>query len=365
MKKIIYLLLGVLMFWSCAETYELRDVLEEAKNAPMEIRFDNDFSFPRTKAIFEIADSIKSDTIGVYAKIQGESNITLPASQYGFLIFNDSLTYKEPDLWKCTKRYFWPKLKDNSGYQVVDFYAYCPMNIGVASESKGIVTIPINDIEINKDAKDLIFDRKLGQTYNEINGVSKGARKGYVDFVMRHKMSWISFEAKYTTEFDSIVIDSIMVIADNSTAKFYINTNNTDSTIVAGNTVKADSCLLVNDATPVSHTYKFITDTIEIDSTRYKRVGDFIALPQGVSDNMVAKICYTAKIDSIVYPTVITVKLNSGSLTEAGSHAAPWTVAKWDAGYKYTYRINIKWEEILFTATVTQWADGGTYYLAY
>lgn len=370
MKRIIYLLLGVLMFWSCAETYEYRDALKEAKNAPMEIQFDNVFSV-KTKAVIENDEDLQNEKLGVYAKINGESNVNLAPAQKGFLIYNDSLSFTTK--WACTKRYFWPKkLDDASQYQTVNFYAYGPTNVGTVHEvdADSVIQIDIDTKGINEFAKDLVFDVQKNHTYDKYGGDK--ARNGYVDFEMKHQMAWVSFEAKITTKFDSISIDSIIVHANKSTATFYINAKSTNVD-KSGLTIDAFSGKLDTLANN-NHNYVFDPDTIKLDTLKYKRVADFIAVPQIVKDEMTATIFYTVVIDSIPYEKSQTiVALNGGNLTEGhgtptdSCATAPWTVSEWKAGFKYTYHINFNWQEILFDASVTTWgvADNGGYYRIY
>ena len=154
---------------------------------------------------------------------------------------------------------------------------------------------------------------------------------------------------------------------------FKINTRNSEN-----ESVPADSAVLVKNGNSAFE-YKFTPKDIEIDSL-YKRVADFIAIPQVVSDDMTATIVYTVVIDSVKYSNSKTVvKLNAGKLGEKHTHGnlalsdsidsckVNWRVPSWEAAYKYTYHINFDWQEILFDATVTTWlrVDDGGYYRIY
>lgn len=358
------------MFWSCAETYEYRDILNEAKNTPKEINFSDEIlTNTITKGVIENDSHLHEIKLGIFAKINtvngnsgaSSDNITYDDSQHNFLIYNDQLSFTIGTGWAATKTFFWPKTLHNiqATDPTVNFYAYGPYEIGTTSEENGIITITgISSIGKGAEAKDFVYGSKLNQTYDLDNSVVK-TNKGYVDFTMAHQMAWISFEAKKTTDFEILTLTKIDVKADNTTAEFKINTT---KDIVSE--IPAYSAKLVNASEPISYVYEFTPN--ETVTNIYKRVADLIALPQNVSNNMTATITYTAKIGGVTYTDRVAVlNLNGGGLTEDGRHVAPWQISTWNASNKYTYRINFEWEEIKFTASVTQWTETGNYYRIY
>lgn len=359
MKKTLLFLLGLVMLGSCAQTDSLYGDLKEQDNTSREIRFDNGFGTKRTKAIIEDNTMLQDVKINVYAKVNGTTNIVMPNNP--FLIYGDSLAYSTTATkWACERTYFWPKKVSGSQTPRLDFFAYAPNNIGDAVVTASAIEVSFNAQRINADALDLVYDSTFNHTYDSIGNVAKAvAKKGYVDFNMEHKLSWVSFEAKATTQFDSLRINSIAVKVDKSKAKLNI-------ALADGNATLSD--------TTTNYTYNFTVDTVVFNQTdtSYVRVADFIAIPQMVSDGMTAVINYTAIIGGVKYDRCETeVKLNKGDLYEQGTVPAIWKVKNWLPAYKYTYRINFNWQEILFTAIVTSWdADtnanpGNDYYLIY
>ena len=375
MKKTLLFLIGLMILGSCAKTDSLYGDLKERDNSSMEIRFANGFDTKRTKGVIDTKADLDTTKLGIFAKINGKSNVTIADAKEGFFIMNDTLAkVEDTPKWMCVNgsntnitHYYWPKKQaDTDPEPTVDFYAYGPKNVGtITYPVDTVAVIAINAQNVNKNAKDLVFGAQFKHTYSAIDGVAKKDNKGYVDFTMAHQMSWISFEAKTTTDFEELEITSIVVHVDNTTGEFVINASKD-----AYNTVAAKSGELIPASTPVAYNYtldhiaKFYRDT-----TAYRRVGDFIAFPQAVSNGMTATITYTAKINGVTYTNLTTtVKLNEGILTETG--CAPldtsldpdkWTVANWNAANKYTYRINFHWKEIWFTATVSNWTKNTPY----
>lgn len=355
------------MFWSCAETYELRDVLEEAKNAPKQIVFGNGF-FKKTKGVIENNTDLQGITLGVYARINANNGVNGPTTtgisyadgNQGFLINNDALSWSG-SVWACANTYFWPKRLHNVNTDdpTVNFYAYGPKDIGTVTNTNGVISIAISATGTNNNAKDLVYDSELNQTYDFNGAEEKVNDKGYVNFNMTHQMSWVSFEAKKTTDFTTLTISSIAVNVDESTGTFKINT-----TDAVADGLEAHTAALTNANPTVSYTYSFTPNTTVTSS--YARVADFIALPQTLSNNTTATITYTAVIGGVTYADRVAVlQLNGGNLTEACCATAPWEVTNWEANYKYTYHINFEWEEIKFTASVTEWSSTNHYYRIY
>ena len=362
MKKFILFLASVFMLASCNDKV-LIDYGYDQPSTEKVVNFGTNFYMPGlTKSIIDGVDSLKKNNFAVYAKINGNLNelgITLNPSKKGFFIYGDTLAWANSKWALKNKTYLWPNAKDgNEDHDpTINFFAYGPIEIDnevVLNETDSTITIDVNPIEKDNEIKDLVYAKALKQTYKSNNGVPKTSDPalGYVKFNFQHQLSWVEFKGTFTASegIDSVTIDSVVAHVDNSTATYVINT-------------KADyKDTLTNAATPVAHNY--VLDSLQLDSTKYQVIGSFVALPQTVSNAMTAKIYYTLKTaDGEIIKGEPEVKLNYGTLHEdypSASATAPWTVAKWQKGYKYIYRINVKPREILFTATVESWNPTGT-----
>ena len=319
----------------------------------MSIDFGTNFKTPGiTKSIISNIDSLQKNKFGVFAHIADYkgATITLNPAKNGFFIYDDTLFYSNPK-WALenNKHYFWPKSVDNTDANdpVLDFYAFGPRNIesdnGGITLADSVITVHINAIEKDDSIKD------LGQTYVSNNGVPKTStdspKLGQVKFNFAHKMSWIVFEAKCDSTYDTLIVDSVKVVVDKVKADFVINTKKA---------VKDAS--LQNLSTAFTHKL----DTLHATNA-YRVVGSFVALPQTVSNAMTATIYYHyVDINGDKGEGLhAEVGLNAGVLHEEGTvnHSANtgWTVGTWEAGYEYIYRIHFKLREIEFTATVNDW----------
>ena len=363
MKKFILFLASVFMLASCNDKV-LIDYGYGQPNTEKVVNFGTNFYIPGlTKSIIDGVDSLKKNNFAVYAKINGNLNelgITLNPSKKGFFIYGDTLAWTNSKWALKNKTYLWPNAKDGNEEHdpTINFFAYGPIGVdknGVELVDSTIV-VDVNPIEKDDEIKDLVYAKALNQTYKYDNGKPNektgDPAKGYVKFNFQHQLSWVEFKGTFTASegIDSVTIDSVVVFVSNSTAKYYINT-------------KTHKDTLENATDSVSH--KYVLDSLQLDSTKYQVIGSFVALPQIVGDTMTAKVYYTIKTaDGEIIKGEPQVKLNYGTLEEAkptpASATAPWTVAKWQKGYKYIYRINVKPREILFTATVESWNPTGT-----
>ena len=367
MKKLFYFLMTLIMLVSCTDKvlidygYNTNDDAL-SKDVPGYIHFGTNFSMPNmTKAIIDSQTDLQNNKFGVFAKINNLNsyNITLNPADNGYFINDDTLAYSASK-WALenNKHYFWPAVDNvDDNDPTLNFYAFGPRNIdrdGITVAANQVSIDVIAD-SIDEGIKDLVYAKALNQTYKKDNGINKGTtgepEVGYVRFDFEHQLSWVEFKAKYTTDFDTLTLNSITIHVDSTNAVFTINTNDGTTS-------------LTKSVSPFNH----VLDTIGL-SKNYQVVGGFVALPQKVNDNMTAIINYTATINGTTETVEATVKLNHGTLTETGAVPAPWDINKWEKGYKYIYRVNIQWREILFDVTVAPWtvstSGGQSEYLIY